>query len=244
VSKKFKNKTCAYCGVEGASETADHVLAREFVDISLRHEIPVVPSCKTCNQIKSVLEHYATTVLPFGGRQPDSSNRLKEDVPKRLKGNLRLHREIENGMTRVWNQENGVYSRTLAIPLDGNRIQQLIDFTVRGLMFYHWGIALGRDCALEVLSLTPNDENCFNLIKQSRTQRREYGNIGNGALIYEGLQGMEEPRFSVWEVSMLGGAIMSAGNNVTMKKFGVTTGSKDMFARVAAWNRPSLIIRP
>jgi hypothetical protein len=244
VSKKFKNKTSAYCGVEGASETADHVLAREFVEISLRHEIPVVPSCNTCNQEKSVLEHYATTVLPFGGRHPNSSNRLNEDVPKRLKGNLRLHREIANGMTRVWVQENGFYSRTLAIPLDGKRIELLVEYIVRGLMFYHWGIALGSDCALEVLSLTPHGEDFFSQIKQWNTDRRENGTIGNGALIYEGRQGMEKSIFSIWEVSLLGGATMSAGNNDTMKKFGITTGSKAMFARIAARSRNSLIIRP
>ncbi len=30
MSKKFKNKTCAYCSVPGSSETGDHVIAREF----------------------------------------------------------------------------------------------------------------------------------------------------------------------------------------------------------------------
>jgi 5-methylcytosine-specific restriction endonuclease McrA len=29
-SKKFKNKTCAYCGEPGASATGDHVFARQF----------------------------------------------------------------------------------------------------------------------------------------------------------------------------------------------------------------------
>jgi hypothetical protein len=29
MSKKFKGKICVYCGVEGISETADHVIARE-----------------------------------------------------------------------------------------------------------------------------------------------------------------------------------------------------------------------
>jgi hypothetical protein len=244
LSKKFKHKTCAYCGVEGASETADHVFAREFVKISLRGEIPIVPACQNCNQKKSILEHYATTVLPFGGRHPDSSNRLNEDVPNRLKRNLRLHREITSGTIRVWVKENGVYSRTLAIPLDGKRIELLVDYIVRGLMFYHWGIALDSDCSIEVLSLTTKDENLFSRFKLLNALRQENGNIGNGALIYEGRQGVDKPSVSVWEVSLFGGATMSAGNGHTTKKFGVTTGPKVMFDRVATQSKNSLIIRP
>ncbi|MDE2383701.1 MAG: hypothetical protein KGO53_03700 [Alphaproteobacteria bacterium] len=244
MSKKYKHKTCAYCATENSSDTADHVLARELVAISHRQEIPIVPACKTCNQKKSVLEHYAATVLPFGGRHPDSSNRLNEDVPKRLRANLRLHREISSGTTRVWVRNNGIFSRTLAIPFDGTRIEKLVDYIARGLMFHHWGVALDGNCAIEVLTLTFAGEAFFNQMKQWESSQLVFGNIGNGALIYEGRQGTDNQSISVWELSLLGGAQMAQGNHFTSTKFGVMTGPRAVFDRAAVRASSSLIIRP
>jgi hypothetical protein len=243
VSKKYKNKTCAYCGVEGLSDTADHVLARELVAKSLRHEIPIVPACKTCNQKKSILEHYAAAVLPFGGRHPDSSNRLSDDVPKRLKRNIKLHRELLNRMTRVWVKENGIHSRTLAIPLDGARIESLVELIVRGLMFHHWGVALDNNVTVDVLTLVPAGEVLFNKMKNWRSNQFASGNIGNGALIYEGRQGIDNQSISVWEVMLYGGAKMGQGNQFTATKFGVMTGPKAVFERAALRAGSSLIVR-
>ena len=63
MGKRFKGKTCVYCA--GASETGDHILAREFVPVAHRSQIPQVPACRRCNKDKSDLEHYLTAVLPF-----------------------------------------------------------------------------------------------------------------------------------------------------------------------------------
>jgi len=53
MSKRFKGKTCAYCALPGASDTADHVLAREFVAVEDRGGIPKVPACAACNGKKA-----------------------------------------------------------------------------------------------------------------------------------------------------------------------------------------------
>jgi 5-methylcytosine-specific restriction endonuclease McrA len=75
MSKKFKGKTCAYCG-EREAITGDHVFAREFFLPSDRADLPQAPICGECNNEKSKLEHYLTTVLPFGGRHPASAENL------------------------------------------------------------------------------------------------------------------------------------------------------------------------
>ena len=100
MSKRYKDKTCAYCA--GVSETADHIFAREFVPVSYRSQIPQVPACKRCNKEKSELEHYLTAVLLFGGRHADAATNLQIDGPRRLAKNQKLRRELGEGSERIW----------------------------------------------------------------------------------------------------------------------------------------------
>ena len=76
MSKRFKGKTCVYCATPVASETGDHVLAREFVPVAYPSQIPQVPACRQCNKDKADLEHYLTAVLLFGGRHADAATNL------------------------------------------------------------------------------------------------------------------------------------------------------------------------
>ena len=76
MGKKHKGKPCAYC-FERLSETADHVFARNFFLPSARANLPQVPACSLCNAQKSALEHYLTSVLPFGGRHKAALPNLK-----------------------------------------------------------------------------------------------------------------------------------------------------------------------
>jgi len=80
MGKRFKGKTCVYCATAGASETGDHILAREFVPVARRSQIPQVPACRRCNKDKSDLEHYLTAGLPFGGRHADAAATCKTMV--------------------------------------------------------------------------------------------------------------------------------------------------------------------
>jgi hypothetical protein len=46
--------------------------ARGFFVETRRDRLPKVPACQPCNQVKSGLEHYLATVLPFAGRHADA----------------------------------------------------------------------------------------------------------------------------------------------------------------------------
>jgi hypothetical protein len=81
MSRLFKGKTCVYCAVPGAADTGDHVLARQFVAVAHRGQIPKVPACSVCNGKKAALESYLMAVLPFGGRHADALNNLTANVP-------------------------------------------------------------------------------------------------------------------------------------------------------------------
>lgn len=76
MSKKFKNETCVYCGLENSSETADHVFARKLFLLNKRSNLPTVPACKKYNTYKSALELYLMIVYSFGGPHTDASTTL------------------------------------------------------------------------------------------------------------------------------------------------------------------------
>jgi hypothetical protein len=234
MSKLFKGKTCAYCAVAGISDTGDHVLAREFVAVEHRGQIPKVPACAACNSKKAALETYLTALLPFGGRHSDATENLTGNVPKRLARNQRLHRALSAGQSRVWSREPlGLLVNTTALPLDGERLEELVGLIVRGLMFHHWGVALGPDMLVKTLSLTRYGEAFFDqYTTKANAKQRAANNIGAGALVYEGAQGIDNDAVSFWKLSLYGGLTVASDDNKEFSStFGVMTGPKAVAER-------------
>lgn len=206
MSKQFKGKDCVYCAGAGISETGDHVFAREFFVLSQRVSLPKVPSCIPCNQEKSELEHYLTALLPFGGRHADALPALVSMVPKRLARNRKLHRELSQGSQKVWmRQPSGLHVRAMALPFDGRRLEELLAFVVKGLMWHHWRELLKTDSFVDVLSLTAHGEKFFARYSGMRAKQRVEETVGNGTFIYKGAQGVDNPQVSVWGFSVFGG---------------------------------------
>ena len=131
MSKKFKSQRCAYCA-EREAVTGDHIFAREFFLPSARANLPQAPICEQCNNEKSKLEHYLTTVLPFGGSHSASRENLASMVPKRLRKNAKLHRELAAGQQSVSTSDSsGEVVQTIAIPFDSNRLERLFAMSAR-----------------------------------------------------------------------------------------------------------------
>jgi hypothetical protein len=101
MGKTYKHKTCVYCAKPGSSTAPDHVVCRAFFPIEHRDHLPQVPACDDCNREKAKLEHYLTTVMPFGATHGDAASTLGTMVPKRLGRNEALHRELSNGIETV-----------------------------------------------------------------------------------------------------------------------------------------------
>lgn len=98
MSKKFREKLCAYCAKNTSIPQGDHLFAREFFLENDRNDLIKVPACDKCNNEKSRIEHYLTTILPFGGLHADAEQNLSAMVPKRLSKNKRLHSDLQLGM--------------------------------------------------------------------------------------------------------------------------------------------------
>jgi hypothetical protein len=67
-----------------------------------------------------------------------------------------------------------------------------------------------------------------------RAKARVKGNIGDGALVYEGAQGTDNPQVSIWKVSLYGGVKMAGADGKEFtSSFGAMTGSQAIKDRAA-----------
>jgi hypothetical protein len=205
-SKKFKNKTCIYCGKENCSETGDHIFAREFFLSERRDNLPQCPACSICNNDKSKLEHYLTSILPFGAQHADAANNLENMVPGRLAKNRKLHQSLAAGMHRVWHQENGIIRPRLSLPLDSTKVNELFHFIVKGVLWHHWRVILTSNHFARAGTLSKEGEKVFwNLFNMNANARTGVVDLGEGTIQYEGIQGFDCPQLSVWKFVVYGG---------------------------------------
>lgn len=215
-SKRFKDKTCVYCATPKISRTGDHVFARKFFLPSQRDNLPQVPACEVCNGKKSKLEHYLASVLPFGGRHDDALDNLANMVPGRLARNKRLRRELANGMSRIWVKEaTGLYVRSVSIPFNGEALEELLKYIIKGLMWHHWKVLLDETCFVETYSLTAYGVQFFESHVGLRAKERVAVTIGNGTFGYRGALGIDNQQVSVWEFSVFGRLLLTENNSAS-----------------------------
>lgn len=246
-SKRYKNKLCVYCA-NRQSVTADHVFAREFFLPNHRGNHPQVPACEPCNNSKSTLEHYLTTILPFGGRHRDSLETLTSLVPKRLAKNQKLRRNLASRSNRVWSIENGICQRATAVPLKAGNIERLFGLIAKGLAWHHWKIYFTEEHELETLILTQAGQQFFeqSIFRLNAAQRVQI-NLGGGAIQYEGIQGVDCPHVTVWRFTIYGGLIMCGDPEAlgeTCSQIAVITGQTSTFQRAELRRKFELRFNP
>jgi hypothetical protein len=227
-SKKYKGKPCVYCA-DAPSETPDHVFARQFFLPSQRTGLPKVPACKACNGHKSTLEHYAATVLPFGGRHSGALSNLQTMVPKRLDRNAPLRDRIREGMRPVVvHQPDGLAIPAGLVPLDYGPIEELFGLIGRGLLWHHFGALLGEGDVVTVHALNGWHEqffqdHFFSLVGEHVLTQ----DLGQGTVVYQGFQTSDCPQGSVWRIRFYGGiqlASSGGGGDSIASGIGVITG--------------------
>ncbi len=235
MSKRFKDKPCAYCPT-GISDSGDHVFAREFFPVSERANLPQVPACTACNGAKSKLETYLTTVLLFGGRHSDAHQNLVTEGERRLAGNLALHRKLVAGTERAWlPDETGLIVPTMAIHIDDKIFTRYFEYVIRGLMRFEFGETLGGDDFVEIQTITAGaGEPIFRQHLAMGAAARANRNVGNGAFVYEGSKAKDNGHISVWLLSAFGGLMFQDGNGPSHEtRIGAITGPRRVADRIA-----------
>lgn len=216
-SKKFRDKLCVYCRVN-KSTTADHVFPREFFQIEHRGGLPKVPACESCNNEKSKLEHYLTTVLPFGGTHVDAKQALSVDTAKRLKRNNKLSDQLKNSVKNIRiKSDSGVIETRLGVGFDSSMLHELVGYIGRGLMWHHWGAYLPTDSANKVF--TPSEtgiEFIHALFNLSTNYRVKTTSLGVDTIRYKGVMSESDRGLSVWAIQIFGGLTVMEENSNTI----------------------------
>jgi hypothetical protein len=205
MGKGYKAKVCTYCGVAGASQAGDHVFARKLFPVEHRANLPQVPACGQCNQAKAQLEHYLLTLLPFGGRHPNSSDLLHATAPPRLARNLKLHQELAAGRGRAWLDEKGIVRPATTLPFDGDKLLTLFRYVVRGLIAYHWQVQVPQSYAVGASVLTRHGASFVEPFFRGQGGARVQVTLGDGLVEYEGVQAADDPALSLWRFRLYGG---------------------------------------
>ena len=67
---------------------------------------------------------------------------------------------------------------SMALPFEPERLIELFQYIVRGLMFYHWGVRLTREHSLEVMLIASDKPNIFDSLMQRSAKDRVSGDRG------------------------------------------------------------------
>ena len=228
-NKRYKGKTCVYCGVPKISNTGDHVLAREFVLERHRARLPKVPACNPCNEKKSRLEHHLTSVMPFAARHADAAENLVTMVPKRLAKNLPLRRSIEHTIAQRWLRDpSGLLVKTSTVHIEASALDMWVEMVVKGLVWHHWKVVTGTSHTVEVMRLHENGAVFLKHGFAMRGERIAETIIGGGALSYEAQGVSDGLPTSIWRLSIYGGIEMAGEDpRVRTKETYVVIRSKD-----------------
>ena len=209
MSKRFLGKTCVYCNQGKSIRQGDHVFARKFFLEEERNRLIKVPACDDCNNEKSKIEHYLTSVLPFGGRHIDARKNLTVNVPSRLNKNKKLHRLL--GANRDYldgDPTTGENGRALVLPFNGKKYAKLFEFLLKALVWHHWGMYITQDTIVYSTSLTKFGENLFEkYIFSLRCENRIINVLGKDTFRYTGIQLPENKQVTFWLFEIYNGLV-------------------------------------
>jgi len=207
MGKGFHNKTCVYCGIEHASSTADHVIARQFFFEAYRYNLPKVPACSSCNNLKSKLEQYVLTVLPFGADNSGASEYVNGPVKRRLLKNQRLHRTLAAGLRmKMVKTGSDPWQEVGSLPFDTAQFLQLGVLIARGLAWHHWKTIFPANVTVKAGLFNAKGREFFEQMwRHPDWQQREEKHLGADVVSYRGASSTAFPYLTFWEISFFGG---------------------------------------
>jgi hypothetical protein len=214
VSKKYRGKVCAYC-CTATADAGDHVFSREFFAVGDRANLPKAPICVRCNTRKSTLEQYVLSTLVLGNLSAAAQPHHTAKAPRRLGRNPQLRDKLLESATEQWIPgPSGLMVQRFAIPIDGDRVDQLFAMVVRGLAWHHWSTYVDQDAAISVHLPHPEAEFVFTDANfDAPNWRTVSSTLGRGTINYRGWQAVSVSSATAWRIDLLGGVAMGGGDD-------------------------------
>lgn len=187
---------CVLCGVREAT-TSDHVPPKAIFPKPRPNDLITVPSCFDCNNTGSPYdeEFRVFLSLQLGMETPTTRRLWKDEALRTIHHNRRLRQHlIEKSWDVSLRTPAGIYlGKRRVVTMAVRPHNSVLNRTVRGLYFHHYGEILGRRVSCKVTPLTGLSKE-FSSIVDLMT----FSSIGVDALWYRHGRAAESPRDSLW----------------------------------------------
>lgn len=187
---------CAICGIRNAT-TSDHVPPKAIFPKPRPADLITVPSCFQCNNSASKQdeEFRVFLSLQLGMETPITRKLWKDAALRSLHHNQRLKNHIINNSWEVdIKTPAGIFlKKQRAVTMPARAHNSVLDRTVRGLYFHHFGHILGTRVACRVARLYGLSGEIESILEMM-----EFGSIGGDALIYRYGRASDSPLDSMW----------------------------------------------
>lgn len=190
---------CAICGIRDATGR-DHVPPRNIFPKPWPSNLITVPACEECNNRSSPNdeEFRVSLSLLAGSESPETRALWKEGALRTLRRNRKLHREVLRRFVKVdVKSPGGIYLHTAdAVMVPKKGIHSVLQRTIRGLYFHHFGECLGERARCDVKQYEDPaqiDDELLRLIRGLQTH-----SIANGLFRYRYDRAGDEPLASIW----------------------------------------------
>ena len=196
-----RTKICAICGRKPAA-TVDHVPPKGIFP-KPKPNLITVPACLACNNGASKFDERFKVFLSLHVTRhsgPDN-NPVFQQAFDTLQKNRKLKSEILEGAQEVYLSTPAgiVFARAHAIKWDSRSHDEVIERTIRGLYFHHYGQVLGDKARVKVQWLSGLDERLYRM-----SESLEKHVIGRGQVVYVHLRPADHPLHSLWIFQFFG----------------------------------------
>ena len=148
----MNEKLCAICGLQTAT-TKDHVPPKGIFSKPRPSDLITVPACHNCNNHSSVLDERFLVNLGIhvsiaGG---EGKRLFEKQVLPTLRHNTKLHNKIMEELQPVdlVAPDGGVFKGAFTAKWDSEAHTKVIERTIRGLHYHHYGIILGSESTVK-----------------------------------------------------------------------------------------------
>ncbi|MFA6178714.1 MAG: hypothetical protein WC696_03775 [Candidatus Methylopumilus sp.] len=192
------SQLCVICGQVEAT-TFDHVPPKGIFPKPRPNDLVTVPCCFSCNNFgsKHDEEFRVFLSLQLGMELPATRKLWKEGALRSIQHNQRLRNHIINSSRLIdVKSPAGIYlGKQRAVPMPIKAHNAVLDRTVRGLYFHHFGRILGSRVSCRVRPLNGLPAGFESIIKLM-----EFGSVGGDSLVYRYGRAFDSPLDSLWVI--------------------------------------------
>lgn len=194
--KNDPRQLCAICGTNEAT-TADHLPPKGIFPHPRPSNLITVPSCAGCNNNSSALDEAFRLYLALhvGDLDDELTSNYFHEALRTYRHNGRLQREVLGSAEPVEiTSETGIYlGQGMKILWNSKAHDTIIERTVRGLYYHHYGEILGPD-----VHVSPKWFNRPNMDLLNTFSNLTRNVIGNNQLVYLYGRAEDKPSASIW----------------------------------------------